>query len=121
MTLSQTSTSLQVIERANNTSYGLAAGVVTKSLDTANTLSRALKAGTVWVCPHCLQCPVLYLALALAGVCSLCRGLGLHFNTTLKAFKSSRLWLPMLQQALVAILGSDLVSQPFASYPRVSV
>ena len=42
---------MQVIARANDTSYGLAAGVVTKNLDTANTLSRALKAGTVWVRP----------------------------------------------------------------------
>lgn len=39
----------EVIARANDTQYGLAAGVVTKSLDTANTLSRALKAGTIWV------------------------------------------------------------------------
>ena len=38
-----------MIARANDTKYGLAAGVVTKSLDTANTLSRALKAGTIWV------------------------------------------------------------------------
>ncbi len=45
----------QVIERANNTKYGLAAGVVTKSLDTANALSRALKAGTVWVCALTVQ------------------------------------------------------------------
>ncbi|KAF5185376.1 Aldehyde dehydrogenase [Thalictrum thalictroides] len=39
----------EVIKRANNSHYGLAAGVFTKSIDTANTLSRALKAGTVWV------------------------------------------------------------------------
>ncbi|KAJ4845383.1 Aldehyde dehydrogenase 2 member B4, mitochondrial [Turnera subulata] len=39
----------EVIRRANNTSYGLAAGVFTKNVDTANTFSRALKAGTVWV------------------------------------------------------------------------
>ncbi|XP_058112299.1 aldehyde dehydrogenase family 2 member B7, mitochondrial-like isoform X3 [Magnolia sinica] len=39
----------EVIRRANATHYGLAAGVFTKSLDTANTLTRALKAGTVWV------------------------------------------------------------------------
>ncbi|CAN6814942.1 unnamed protein product [Brassica oleracea] len=35
--------------RANETRYGLAAGVFTKSLDTAKRVSRALKAGTVWV------------------------------------------------------------------------
>ncbi|KAK6117985.1 hypothetical protein DH2020_048270 [Rehmannia glutinosa] len=31
------------------TRYGLAAGVFTRNIDTANTLSRGLKAGTVWV------------------------------------------------------------------------
>ncbi|XVF84942.1 hypothetical protein PTKIN_Ptkin17bG0079500 [Pterospermum kingtungense] len=39
----------EVIRRANTTSYGLAAGVFTQDLDTANTLSRALKVGTVWI------------------------------------------------------------------------
>ncbi|XP_009150211.1 aldehyde dehydrogenase family 2 member B4, mitochondrial isoform X3 [Brassica rapa] len=39
----------EVIRRANETRYGLAAGVFTNSLDTANRVSRALKAGTVWV------------------------------------------------------------------------
>uniref|UniRef100_A0A1J3I7U8 aldehyde dehydrogenase (NAD(+)) n=1 Tax=Noccaea caerulescens TaxID=107243 RepID=A0A1J3I7U8_NOCCA len=39
----------EVIRRANETRYGLAAGVFTKNLDTANRVSRALKAGTVWV------------------------------------------------------------------------
>ena len=39
----------EVIRRANATRYGLAAGVFTKSLDTANTLTRALRAGTVWI------------------------------------------------------------------------
>ncbi|XP_077217557.1 benzaldehyde dehydrogenase, mitochondrial-like [Tasmannia lanceolata] len=39
----------EVIQRANATPYGLAAGVFTKNIDTANTLVRALKAGTVWV------------------------------------------------------------------------
>ncbi|XP_021718958.1 aldehyde dehydrogenase family 2 member B4, mitochondrial-like isoform X1 [Chenopodium quinoa] len=38
-----------VIRRANTTRYGLAAGVFTQNLDTANKLSRALKTGTVWV------------------------------------------------------------------------
>lgn len=38
-----------VIKRANATRYGLAAGVFTKNIDTANTLTRALRAGTVWV------------------------------------------------------------------------
>ncbi|KAL9251185.1 Benzaldehyde dehydrogenase, mitochondrial-like protein [Drosera capensis] len=39
----------EVIKRANNTHFGLAAGVFTQDIDTANTLTRALKAGTVWV------------------------------------------------------------------------
>ena len=39
----------EVVRRANETQFGLAAGVFTKNLDTANTLIRALKVGTVWV------------------------------------------------------------------------
>ncbi|XP_022135275.1 aldehyde dehydrogenase family 2 member B4, mitochondrial-like [Momordica charantia] len=39
----------EVIQRANSSRFGLAAGVFTKNIDTANTLTRALKAGTVWV------------------------------------------------------------------------
>ncbi|XP_071710187.1 aldehyde dehydrogenase family 2 member B4, mitochondrial-like [Rutidosis leptorrhynchoides] len=39
----------EVIKRANATRYGLAAGVFTQNIDTANTLTRGLKAGTVWV------------------------------------------------------------------------
>ncbi|XP_070543500.1 aldehyde dehydrogenase 1A1-like isoform X2 [Ptychodera flava] len=39
----------EVIERANNTHYGLAAAVFTKDIDKALTISNALQAGTVWV------------------------------------------------------------------------
>ncbi|XP_058947020.2 aldehyde dehydrogenase 1A1 [Pocillopora verrucosa] len=39
----------EVIERANNTTYGLAAAVFTKDIDKATTLSHSLQAGTVWV------------------------------------------------------------------------
>ncbi|CAK8561662.1 unnamed protein product [Lathyrus sativus] len=39
----------EVIQRANNSNYGLAAGIFTQNIDTANTLTRALKVGTVWV------------------------------------------------------------------------
>jgi len=39
----------EVITRANRNEYGLAAGVWTRDLDTANTLSRGLRAGTVWI------------------------------------------------------------------------
>ncbi|KAL5079271.1 hypothetical protein RYX36_007692 [Vicia faba] len=38
-----------VIQRAKNSKYGLAAGIFTQNIDTANTLTRALKVGTVWV------------------------------------------------------------------------
>eukprot|EP01084_Bolivina_argentea_P051267 94311_1 len=38
-----------VIKRANNTHYGLAAGVFSSNLNTVNYATRALKAGTVWV------------------------------------------------------------------------
>jgi len=39
----------EVIERANNTPYGLAAGVFTKDLNRAMFMSQSLQAGTVWV------------------------------------------------------------------------
>ena len=39
----------QVIQRANDTTYGLGAGVFSENINTCNAVSRALKAGTVWV------------------------------------------------------------------------
>lgn len=39
----------EVIERANNTRYGLAAAVFTQDLDKAMYFTQALQAGTVWV------------------------------------------------------------------------
>jgi retinal dehydrogenase len=43
----------EVIPRANDTRYGLAAAVFTKDIDKAITVSNALQAGTVWVnCYH---------------------------------------------------------------------
>ena len=39
----------EVVQRANNTRYGLAAGVFTTNMDTAYTLTRALRVGTVWI------------------------------------------------------------------------
>ena len=39
----------EVIERANNTDYGLAAAVMTKDIDKANHVIQGLRAGTVWV------------------------------------------------------------------------
>ena len=41
-------------ERANDTEYGLAAGVFTSNLNMATTISRGLRAGTVWVSPTAL-------------------------------------------------------------------
>jgi acyl-CoA reductase-like NAD-dependent aldehyde dehydrogenase len=38
-----------VIEKANDSNYGLAAGVFTKDLDTALTVANSLDAGTIWV------------------------------------------------------------------------
>jgi aldehyde dehydrogenase (NAD+) len=43
----------EVIQRANNTFYGLAAAIWTKDLDKAHRFAREVKAGTVWVnCYH---------------------------------------------------------------------
>jgi len=39
----------EVIQRANNTTYGLAAAVWTKDINKANRLATSLKAGTVWI------------------------------------------------------------------------
>ncbi|XP_012497039.1 PREDICTED: aldehyde dehydrogenase, cytosolic 2, partial [Propithecus coquereli] len=50
----------EVIKRANNTHYGLAAGIFTKDLDKAITMSSALQAGVVWVNCYFMgsaQCP----------------------------------------------------------------
>ncbi|XP_038699144.1 aldehyde dehydrogenase family 2 member C4-like [Tripterygium wilfordii] len=37
------------IKSANNTKYGLAAGIVTKDLNVANTVSRSIRAGIIWI------------------------------------------------------------------------
>jgi aldehyde dehydrogenase (NAD+) len=43
----------EVIERANNTTYGLAAAIWTKDIDKAHLFAKQVKAGTVWVnCYH---------------------------------------------------------------------
>ncbi|MBI5631680.1 MAG: aldehyde dehydrogenase family protein [Elusimicrobia bacterium] len=43
----------EAVQRANNTSYGLVAGVWTKDVKKAHRLAQSLKAGTVWVnCYH---------------------------------------------------------------------
>lgn len=45
----------EVIQRANATQYGLAAGVFTNDIDKALTVSSALQAGTVWYGSNALQ------------------------------------------------------------------
>ncbi|XP_006628784.1 retinal dehydrogenase 2 [Lepisosteus oculatus] len=50
----------EVIERANNSEYGLTAGVFTRDINKAMTVSTAMQAGTVWInCFNALsaQCP----------------------------------------------------------------
>ncbi|KAL1363589.1 aldehyde dehydrogenase family 2 member C4 [Arachis hypogaea] len=49
MTLMKFKTIEEAIKRGNNTRYGLAAGIVTKNIDTANTMSRSIRAGIVWI------------------------------------------------------------------------
>merc|ERR1712173_245711 len=49
MALNTFSSGEDVIARANDTEFGLAAGVFSKNINTVNRVSRALKAGTVWV------------------------------------------------------------------------
>ncbi|XP_078438694.1 aldehyde dehydrogenase family 2 member C4-like [Wolffia australiana] len=49
MSLFKFKTVEEAIERANKTRYGLAAGIVTKDLNTVNRVSRSLRAGAVWI------------------------------------------------------------------------
>ncbi|KAI4297389.1 hypothetical protein L6164_037282 [Bauhinia variegata] len=49
MTLFKFKTVEEVIKIANNTKYGLAGGIMTKDLDIANTVSRSIRAGIVWI------------------------------------------------------------------------
>ncbi|XP_073960624.1 aldehyde dehydrogenase [Choristoneura fumiferana] len=46
----------EVIQRANNTEYGLAAAIYTKDLDRANYVIQSLRAGTVWVNDYNVFC-----------------------------------------------------------------
>lgn len=49
MAVAKWSTEEEVIRRANDTSFGLAAGLFTKDVANVARVSRALRAGTVWV------------------------------------------------------------------------
>ncbi|XP_057536671.1 aldehyde dehydrogenase family 2 member C4-like isoform X1 [Amaranthus tricolor] len=60
MSLMKFKTIEEAIARANDTQYGLAAGIVTKNIDIANTVSRSIRAGVIWI--NCyfafdLDCP----------------------------------------------------------------
>lgn len=48
----------EVLQRANSTRYGLAAGILTQNIDLANQVTRAIKAGIVWVNTYNLLDPV---------------------------------------------------------------
>ncbi|KAG0461498.1 hypothetical protein HPP92_021795 [Vanilla planifolia] len=49
MSLMKFKTIEEAIEKANNTIYGLAAGIVTNDLNIANTVSRSIRAGMIWI------------------------------------------------------------------------
>ncbi|XP_039023813.1 aldehyde dehydrogenase family 2 member C4-like [Hibiscus syriacus] len=49
MSLMKFRTMEEVIKRANDTTYGLAAGIITKNLNVANTVSRSIRAGVIWI------------------------------------------------------------------------
>ncbi|CAL9186299.1 aldehyde dehydrogenase family 2 member C4-like [Musa acuminata AAA Group] len=49
MSLMKFKTIEEAIEKANATRYGLAAGIVTKDLNTANRVTRSVRAGTIWI------------------------------------------------------------------------
>uniref|UniRef100_A0A0D9V2G4 Aldehyde dehydrogenase 1 n=1 Tax=Leersia perrieri TaxID=77586 RepID=A0A0D9V2G4_9ORYZ len=49
MALMKFKTVEEAIQKANSTRYGLAAGIVTKNIDIANTVSRSIRAGAIWI------------------------------------------------------------------------
>ncbi|OAY68763.1 Aldehyde dehydrogenase family 2 member C4 [Ananas comosus] len=49
MSLMKFKTIEEAIQKANNTRYGLAAGIVTKDLNIANRVSRSIRAGSIWI------------------------------------------------------------------------
>ena len=49
MSIFKFSTVSEVVERANKTKYGLAAGIFSNDIDTVISVSNALRAGSVWV------------------------------------------------------------------------
>lgn len=49
MALMKFKTVEEAIKSANNSRYGLAAGIMTKDLNVANTVSRSIRAGIIWI------------------------------------------------------------------------
>ncbi|KAJ0977842.1 hypothetical protein J5N97_013316 [Dioscorea zingiberensis] len=49
MSLIKFKTTEEAIEKANNTKYGLAAGIVTNDLNIANRVSRSIRSGIIWI------------------------------------------------------------------------
>ncbi|CAL5360597.1 unnamed protein product [Camellia sinensis] len=49
MSLMKFKTIEEAIKRGNDTRYGLAAGIMTNNLNVANTVSRSIRAGVIWI------------------------------------------------------------------------
>lgn len=61
---------MQVIARANKSEYGLASGIISNDVGFVNTVSRSLKAGTVWgECPRGSWCARILLIMASWAAC----------------------------------------------------
>ena len=60
----------EVIERSNDTEYGLASGIVTKDIDKALVYAQSVRAGSVWCVPWWnLRVGYLYQVLSKAYCC----------------------------------------------------
>jgi aldehyde dehydrogenase (NAD+) len=58
----------EMVDRANSTFYGLAAGIWTKNIDKAHQFARRVKAGTVWVnCYHVVDAPTPFGGFKMSG------------------------------------------------------
>lgn len=83
-----------LIERANNTDYGLAAAVYSKDLDKVNYLTQGIKAGTVWVnCYNILGCQIPFGGFKDSGFGRELGEYGLHQYTEIKTVV-----IPVLQK-----------------------
>lgn len=74
-----------VIERANNTTYGLAAGVLTKDVNRAMIMAQALEAGTVWInCYDVVKCHTPFGGYKMSGIGRELSEYALHEYTEIK-------------------------------------